>query len=216
MAFTSEQLALLEEPFLPHEHDFVGGNIYLRKSAIRHRLNQVDPDWELHPPELLTEAEDVVTLRGGLTLCGVTRFAIGTGIVRRAELKGFELAREISKARKAADSDLLARCAGKFGIGDYLKDMTLEERKSVRNPQALAAWLAKRFANGENGAGLTDWRQNGDGIKTLEWLNKHNLDGYAAAAELLGIAEPDITLFYVTPRGFCQAVQEALKEKGKV
>ncbi len=156
---TFEQMILLEKPFAVSEHDFVRGNVYLKKSAIRKRLNAVDAGWSNTEPQLVSFSDDVIVLRGGLTVGGVTRYALGRGIVGRfrkdyqtrqvTELSGFDLAREITKAYKSADSDLLPRCAVLFGVGSYLKDIPRQEGKStVTNPQQLEAWI-RTLTNGQ-------------------------------------------------------------------
>jgi hypothetical protein len=145
---TEQQQRILEMPFSVDEHDFVNGNVFLKKSAIRRRLSMVDPGWESTPRQLVTASDDLVVYQGGLTVCGVTRYAIGTGIIIRTKtvgqdkkkvpLEDFELARSIAKAHKAADSDIMARAAIPFGIGAYLKSMP----KGISNTDSLAKWLA--------------------------------------------------------------------------
>lgn len=82
---TQEQIAALERRFQPAEHKFVNGNVYLTKTAIRRRLNEVDPGWELSEPELISEAGGIVVLRAGLTIDGVTRHALGTAVIQIAK-----------------------------------------------------------------------------------------------------------------------------------
>lgn len=145
---TEQQQLILEMPFNVDEHDFVNGNVFLKKSAIRRRLSMVDSGWESTSRQLVTASDDLVVYQGGLTVCGVTRYAIGTGIILRTKtvgpdkkkvpLEDFELARSIAKAHKAADSDIMARAAVPFGIGAYLKSMP----KGINDTNTLAKWLA--------------------------------------------------------------------------
>jgi hypothetical protein len=151
---SAQQIALLEAPFALDEHAFVSNNPYIKKSAIRNRLNVVDSGWRSSPPQLVAVSGDVVVMSGSLTLCGVTRCAVGTGIIQRTKkddndkvipLSDYEIARNTAKAFKTAESDLLPRCALQFGIGTYLKDMP---PRTVRDTGTLKALLAKLNAPG--------------------------------------------------------------------
>lgn len=145
---TNEQAALLSRPFSVEEHSFrKGAGWYIEKSAIRRRLHQVDPRWSISAPELITHDGDVVVMRGALTLLGVTRADIGTGIVQHAapdkdtgEINPITEALFLAKAYKSAAADLLPRCALKFGIGSYLKSIPKDVNRSD-NPGALRKWL---------------------------------------------------------------------------
>jgi hypothetical protein len=163
---TDYQLQLLEKPFDLNEHAFLQSNVYIKKSAIRHRLHLVDPGWELSAPEVVATMNDVITLRAGLTICGVTRFAVGTGAITRYDKDGVErspaaITRETVKAIKYADSDLLPRCASKFGVGNYLREMTKAERDSVNNMTGLKSFLDKLNAP-------QHWALNGGGKRINE------------------------------------------------
>lgn len=144
---SAEQIHLLEKPFTFEEHA-MDPNIYIRKSAIRRRLAEVDAAWEMTPPQLMNANENVVLMSGGLTVAGVTRYAVGTGIITRTKinkqsgdviaLPDYEVARNLAHAYKTAASDLLPRCALLFGVGDYLRDIP----KNVKgNDRAFAEWL---------------------------------------------------------------------------
>jgi hypothetical protein len=82
---SATQIALLEAPFALDEHGFVSNNPYIKKSAIRNRLNVVDSGWKSSPPTLVAVQGDVVIMSGSLTLCGITRCAVGTGIIQRSK-----------------------------------------------------------------------------------------------------------------------------------
>ena len=122
-----QNVQTLAKPFTPAEHGTVNKNPYLRKSAIRARLSKVDLLWELGAPEYVCTEGDVVVYRGSLTVGGVTRWEIGTGIISRLDankqpVDGFTLAKNIAKAHKSAVTDILARAATEFGVGNYLRD----------------------------------------------------------------------------------------------
>lgn len=147
---TEAQQQLLSMPFQAKEHKFYNGQCYLDKSAIRARLHEVDPGYQVTPTELVHILDTVIVMRGGLTLSGITRHALGTGIIINTrkldngeiiDITGFELSRAISKAFKSAASDLLPRSAVLFGCGDYLKDLP----RAVKTPEALAPWLDGKF-----------------------------------------------------------------------
>ena len=162
---TDNQIQLLEKPFRLDEHSFVQRNVFIKKSAIRHRLHQIDPAWSQTAPEMFAAINDVISVRGGLTICGVTRHAIGTGLINRFAKDGVErspgeIMRESAKAIKTADSDLLPRCAAKFGIGDYLRDMTQTEREAVRDMTSLKKFL--------DGLAAPHWAHNGGGQRIID------------------------------------------------
>lgn len=121
-----QNILTLAKPFLPAEHGIKNNNPYLRKSAIRARLSKVDLLWSLGAPEYIGTEGDVVLYRGALTVGGVTRWGVGTGLIQRTENKqpveGFALAKNIANAHKSAVSDILARAATEFGVGNYLRD----------------------------------------------------------------------------------------------
>lgn len=152
---TDEQIQELEKPFRLEEHRFKGKTPYIMKDAIRHRLDKVVPGWSMTAPEFVMEMNDVIVFRGGMTICGDTRWATGTGTIQRylkdkdthefIEQNPEAIARETVKAVKTADSDLLPRCASKWGIGDYLRNMTAAERGQVSDMNGL-----KKFLDGLN------------------------------------------------------------------
>lgn len=150
MTLSAAQQTLIEKPFAFNEHSFKHGQVYLLKSAIRRRLNDVDRDWREDKPELLTDTDpDVVSIALPLTVAGVTRVGVGVGIINRwitdektgeivGEIEGFKLALEKSKARKSAATDALTRAFNEFNGGAYLKD-----KPSKIKQNDFADWLAK-------------------------------------------------------------------------
>jgi hypothetical protein len=85
----------------------------------------------------------------------------------------------------------------------------------IEKPGAeLAGTIQEWLSDGIDPTAKPSWRQNGDGAKTEAWLSKRDLD-WSGAAQLLNISERDITLFYSTAKGFCEAVQDALKDKSR-
>ena len=121
-----EDQALLEKPFRVDEHGFLQGKPYIKKSAIRRRLSAVDPGWSQAEPAFVTRDGDVVFYSLSLTVRGVTRSNLGSGIVQTSktnkdtgeitEYTGFELARNVAKAHKQAASDGLPRAAETFNV----------------------------------------------------------------------------------------------------
>lgn len=171
-------LHLCEKPFTLEEHGFIwkndaktSGTPYIKKDALRRRLSALDPHWRNMPPEFLGITGDVITYRGGLTLLGDTRYAIGTGVFQSERKKdgkatpitGYDLAREVSKAHKSAQSDLLPRCAAEWNIGAYMRD---PEAKNVTTPAALDKYLKEVMAKWE---AVQHWATNGkgDAFKTM-------------------------------------------------
>lgn len=165
----------LEQPFPLSAHGFVNGNVYLLKDAIRTRLTGVDPAWTQTPPQFLSEMGDVVTYAGGLAVCGVVRWGIGTGIIQQLEPRRgknpgemvdpspFEISRMVAKAHKTAASDLLPRCAVEFGVGAYLRRMP----RGTKTPEALSTWLDSLAPH---------WAYNGGGERINVLLKSLNLD----------------------------------------
>jgi hypothetical protein len=153
---TEEQIRQLAKPFRFEDHVYAKGKtIYIKKSAIRRRLSQVDPNWSLTEPELIGVVDNIVVVRGGLTVAGVTRYEFGAALISQTKRNGSqkvdltpdELLRERLKAIKYAVSDVLPRCAIEFNCGAYLKDMTSDERNSfvvddAFMPDRFRKWLA--------------------------------------------------------------------------
>jgi len=187
---TAVQTALLEMPFKYEEHAFVTGKgVYIRKSAIRARLTLVDPNWTMTEPRLLAHTDQIVVMTAGLTVCGVTRYGVGVGVIQALNSPAKQLA-EISKAFKTAAIDCLPRAADLFGVGAYLRDVP---KASKATPEALARWLA-----GQSGAAPArpeptpragrSWMDNPAAVDALEARLKqiHPELTPARAAELVG------------------------------
>lgn len=135
---SADQIKLLEKPFEKDEHGVVQSNPYILKSAIRRRLWQVDPNYQLGAAEFVSHDLDVIVLRGPLTVGDVTHYGMGTGIVITTktvekiedgkkvslvvDLSGYEIARNMAKAYKQAASDILPRAAIQFNCGAYLSE----------------------------------------------------------------------------------------------
>lgn len=151
---TAEKLSELAAPFKPEEHSFLPNTttVFIQKRAIRQRLNAVDPGWSISPAQLVRADEDVIVLSAGLTVCGVTRHALGTGTIQIEKknpnthkfepLPVSEITRNKSKAYKSADTDLIPRCAFQFGVGEYLKNIPKKDGKPVvHDMTSLERWL---------------------------------------------------------------------------
>ncbi len=142
MSLTPEQETALRKPFQVAEHGFVNGKPYLKKDAIKRRLSQVDPGWQMGAPSVVAVDEDLVTLTAALIVADVARHALGAGVIQRVDRDGkdvgiYELGRNKLRAYKTADSDLIARCAMQFGVGEYLKAVP----KTVKDERTLHDWL---------------------------------------------------------------------------
>lgn len=209
---TDEAIRQLKKPFSVSQHRWVQNNPYILKEAIRERLYEVDSRWTNTPPEILNIHGDSIILRAGLTVCEVTRFAIGTGIiqstrkVKRVEdgkeivvtenLEGFELAREQNKAYKSADSDLLPRCAIEFGVGAYLKD----KPKDIKSQQDFSAWINKLLA-----AHSGHWAFNGGRQRFTDAMKEYQVRWADVATQL----EPGRTLHQLSDTTLSE--EEAMK-----
>lgn len=140
---SEKQITELQKPFDFKEHGFFQKNPYILKSAIRNRLNRHAPGWMLLPPELVANDENVIVMRGGIQIGDIRRYAVGTGVILRANsdgvaFDGAKLAGMVSKAYKQATSDILPRAALEFGIGEYLKN-----KPKTINQDNFAGWLAE-------------------------------------------------------------------------
>lgn len=178
-----DQEKLLARPFEPNEHKFKKQHVYISKSAIRRRLFEVDPRWTLTPPELVGVDGDVVTMRGGLTVCGITRYQIGTGIIQRKDaggrvLEGYELALMVAKAYKEAATNILARAAVEFNCGAYLKDLDKDDRPA--NADGVKKMLQR----------LSHWGSSGGRERLSDMLTLLKLDWKTVSTRI----EPGRTL----------------------
>lgn len=142
---SEQNVKSLAAPFTFEEHGFKNGQVYIRKSAIRRRLSKVDLLWSMSAPEYVGtfgDDQDVIMYRGSITVHGVTRWGLGNGIVQRGaddkKAEGFTLAKNVAHAHKQAATDIVARAALEFGIGNYLKD-----KPSNIKQDGFKEWLAK-------------------------------------------------------------------------
>lgn len=171
--------ALFDKPFALDEHGFVKGvGFYILKSALHRRLREIDPRYRTTPPEMMLMDDDMVMMRGGLTILGETRYALGTGKIDRVKwdtdkkmeipLTASEIVRNKLKAVKSAASDLLPRGAQQFGIADYMRDVPKEARTKEEFPK----WLAHLHAQWEKSHQPPHWALNGGGkrVQTLMTL----------------------------------------------
>lgn len=193
MPLTADQIKLLEKPFEKDEHGVVSGNPYILKSAIRRRLWQVDPNYQLGAPEFVSHDHDVIVLRGPLTVGDVTHYGMGTGIVITTktvekmedgkkvsvvvELSGYEIARNMAKAYKQAASDILPRVAIQFNCGAYLA----EKPKGMSLDSLLEKLAAKKPSSPPD---PKDWAYDGSIANLMK-----------RCAEGLGLTWLDVTLF---------------------
>jgi hypothetical protein len=195
MPLTAEQIKLLEKPFEKDEHSVVQGNPYILKSAIRRRLWQVDLNYQLGAPELVIHDQDVIVLRGSLTVGGVTHFGVGTGLIIRTrkdektgeifDLPLYDIARNMAKAYKQAASDILPRAAIQFNCGAYLAEKpkgmsldTLLEKLAGKKPQPESMTPAvKLWAN--EGAVANLMKRCAEGLG-LTWLDVTLFTGIAS------------------------------------
>lgn len=194
----TEQIKLLEKPFEKDEHGVVQNNPYILKSAIRRRLWQVDPNYQLGAPELVTHDQDVIVLRGTLTIGDVTHYGVGTGLIIRTrkdektgevfDLPLYDIARNMAKAYKQAASDILPRAAVQFNCGAYLA----EKPKGM----SLDALLAKLNGKPQPSAPAQPPQpaQKTEPPATVTaWANREQIDSLVKNAfSALGIISADI------------------------
>lgn len=179
-----DQATKLAAPFELHEHKFREGNVYISKAAIRRRLFEVDPFWTLSKPEVVSTEGDIVVLSGSLTVCGITRHAVGTGIIQRKsaggknELQDYALALMVAKAYKEAQSNILSRAAIQFNCGAYLIDLDKDDKP--HNAEEVKRMLRK----------LTHWASQGGRERASEMMKVLGLSWSAIAQQI----EPGRTL----------------------
>lgn len=183
--------ALFDKPFALDEHGFVQSvGFYILKSALHRRLREIDPRYRTTPPEIMLIDDDMVVMRGGLTILGETRYALGTGRIDRTkkdfttkqevDLSPAEIVRNKLKAIKSAASDLLPRGGQQFGIGDYMRDIPKESRGKDDFPK----WLAHLWADWEKGQQLPHWALNGGGKRVQTLMTLWELPWKVVAAQI--------------------------------
>lgn len=192
---SEQNVVTLAKPFDLAEHGFKNGNPYIRKSAIRRRLSKVDLLWTISAPEFVALAgDDVVIYRGSITVHGVTRWGLGSGIIQRTDadkkaLEGYGLAKNIAKAHKEAATDILARAAVEFGVGNYLKDKPADIKQA-----GFKDWLDK--LSGSTPAPVTQSPPRTEPPARKPWADKAEIDDMLAkATAALGLTWLDISLF---------------------
>lgn len=147
MTLSETQIKLLANPFRLEDHAFTPKkHPYLRKAAIRRRLDEVCPGWSSTEPKLLYHYGNVVVLTGGLTLGGETRYGVGTGIIQElktGEENQYKADQNVARAFKIAASDIVPRAALEFRVGWYLKELPKDANgnSTITNSQQLAAHL---------------------------------------------------------------------------
>ncbi len=187
---TDIQIEALAAPFTPAEHGWVNGSPYLLKSAIMRRLSQVDPAWSISQPMVMHQSADIIVLSADLTIAGVTRSGVGTGIIIRTktdrktntttDVTGYELQKNISKAWKSATSDLLPRAANNFAVGAYLRDAP-----KFKTQQEFNDYIADLLHDSSTG-----WTRNGGRQRV-----KNTLDALSLTwAQIASLVEPGRTL----------------------
>lgn len=188
MALNSHQEQMLKAPFHAWEHSFDNsGNVYLEKTAIRHRLSLVDPAWSQSKPELVAETLDLVSLSASITVCGSTRSALGVGIIQRwkkggGEMQGYELARATRQAYKTADADLVPRIGMQFDIGAYLKTPAA---KNCKTEEQLKKYLETLPPPPDS-----HWSLNGGRQRIADLLKSFGLEW----EDIKSVVEPGRTL----------------------
>ncbi len=173
---------ILEEPFDVEEHDWKDGQIYLRKDAIRRRLTEADPRWELSPPAIVNVHDDVVIMTASLIVAGISRAGIGTGVIQHAKIdpKTGEVNRTVeanllAKAYKSAASDCLPRAALEFNVGWYLRHLSDQAKQWVKTREGLQKYLASLNKH---------WALNGGGRRFVEKMEALELNWPQVAAQL--------------------------------
>lgn len=185
MGLTNEQMTQLERPFTLAEHDYNDGDQpYVRKTALRRRLRQVDPFYNMGAPELLSADDRLVIMRGSLTVGGVTVYGVGIGKITSQKsdgtpITGSKLTNDIAKAWKQAASDILPRAAIELNCGAYLKD----KPRDIKKGDVFERWLA-------NLTGQLHWTANGGRARAQAMLNLLGLKW----VEISALLEPGKTI----------------------
>jgi hypothetical protein len=186
-------LALLDKPFTIEEHGYVDRvGFYILKSAIHRRLREIDPHFRTTAPEIMLIDDDIVVMKGGLTLLGDTRHPVGTGKIDRVKwdkekkqdvpLTPAEIVRNRLKAIKQAASDLLPRGAALFGIGDYMRDVP----KDMRTKDEFPGYLRNLMAKWERDNQPPHWALNGGGKRVQQLMSLWELPWSFVAANVEG------------------------------
>ncbi len=198
---TDQQIHDLAAPFTPAEHGWVNGSPYLLKSAIMRRLSQVDPAWCISQPMVMHQSADIIVLSADLTIAGVTRSGLGTGIIIRTktdrktntttDVTGYELQKGMTKAWKSATSDLLPRAANNFAVGAYLRDAP-----KFKTPQEFNDYIADLLHDSR-----TVWTRNGGRQRVKDTLDALDLTW----SQIASLVEPGRTLNQLTDTTITEA-----------
>lgn len=149
MSLTQQDVQQLCAAFRRDDHEFVEGRTYLTEDAITARIESVDFNWSFEIQEAIAYG-DSISVRGVLTIKGVSRAGIGGNPVQRetkewenkkwtgryVPLSAYAVAENGVNAYKAAATDCLKRCARLFGVGRYLLDAPKENE--------FNSWLAQK------------------------------------------------------------------------
>lgn len=120
----------LTRPFPPEMHqerDLPGGGrwLFVPWQAIRDRLNEVCPDWQVeYGTPFYLEKYCVVNCK--LTICGVTREAWGNAEIELLSKSGKSMARGNGIERAIADA--FKNAAESFGVAAYLDEQSADKR----------------------------------------------------------------------------------------
>lgn len=121
---TPEIIAKLKKPFLPDQHkdrELPGGDtwFYIPWQLIRERVEEVDPNYSqsFGNPEYLDQYCFVTCT---LTICGVSRQAIGNAKIELISQRGKNMER--GNAIERAIADAFKNAAESFGVAAYLDD----------------------------------------------------------------------------------------------
>lgn len=124
-------IAQLKEPFPPEAHterDLPGGGkwFFISWQKIRERLDEVCPDWQIEygTPTYL-DKYCVVSCK--LTLCGVTREALGNAEIELLSKSGRDMSRGTPIERAIADA--FKNAAEAFGVAAYLDEQSQDKRE---------------------------------------------------------------------------------------
>ncbi len=134
MPLTPDSLNVLKAPFLPEQHEFLRGMVYLTEGAITSRIEDVDPAWTLDIQHLYTRDNSAVC-EARLTILGTARAGVGMANIKDTKRDGTEY--DAADPEKSAATDALKRAARLFGVGRYLLDVP----ENVKDMESLARWL---------------------------------------------------------------------------
>lgn len=181
---TPEIIGKLKTPFKPNEHndrELPGGGtwFYIKWQLIRDRVEEVDPNYSqsFENPQYLDQYCFVACT---LTICGVSRQAIGNAKIEMLSKSGKNMERGNCIERAIADA--FKNAAEAFGVGAYLDDQDYV----IKIMQGQGDGRAYRYARDQQqiNAGLppitkkstppNSKPQSQGTISREEWLAKQN------------------------------------------